>query len=191
MMSVCVSRDSTNQPVWNKRRVVPAVEDIEHGEKRRIVEDRADRPDEDHELKNIADVPFARDREIILIDIVRRNGGLREIVEQIVGEDLNGQHRQKGQEDAGAEHAEHIAEVRTGSHFDIFGNIAENLAALDHAFLKHHQTLFEQDDVGRFLGDVDGRVDGHADVGGLQGGAVVNAVAQETDDMAPAREARQ
>jgi hypothetical protein len=52
---------------------------------------------------------------------------LREIVEQIVGENLNGQHRQKGQEDAGAEHAEHIAEVRTRAHLNIFGNIAENL----------------------------------------------------------------
>ena len=55
-------------------------EDIEHGEESRVVEDRADWSDEDHE---------------------RGDCGLREIVEQIVGEDLNGQHRQEGQEDAG------------------------------------------------------------------------------------------
>src|SRR5450631_844854 len=168
-----------------QRRVIPTVEDIEHGEESRIVEDRADRSDEDHEFENIADVPFARNREILLVDIVRGDGGLREIIEQIVGEDLNGQHRQEGQEDAGAEHAEHIAEIRTRAHLDIFGDIAENLAPFDYAFLKHHQTLFEQDDVRRFLGDVDGRIDGNADVGGLERRAVVDAIAQESNDMAP------
>src|ERR1700694_4341812 len=57
----------------------------------------------------------------------------------------------------------------------------ENFASLDDAFLKHHQTLFEQDDVCGFLGDVDSR--GDADVGGLEGGAVVDAIPQESDDM--------
>ena len=35
MISVCVSSDSTNQPVWNSARCagVPAVEDVEHQKK--------------------------------------------------------------------------------------------------------------------------------------------------------------
>jgi hypothetical protein len=36
--------------------------------------------------------------------------------------------------------------------------IAKHLAPFDDAFLKHHQALLEQDDVRRFLGDVDGGV---------------------------------
>ena len=42
----------------------------------------------------------------------------------------------------------------------------------------------EQDDVGRILGDIDGRIDGDADIGGMQGGRVIDAVAHEADDMA-------
>ncbi len=42
------------------------------------------------------------------------------------------------------------------------------LAPFDDAFLQHQQALFQQDDVGRFLGDVDGGVDRNADVGGFQ-----------------------
>ena len=51
MIRVWVRSDSTNQPVWNKRRVgrVPAVEDVEHHKKGRVVEDRTARADEQDE----------------------------------------------------------------------------------------------------------------------------------------------
>ena len=38
-----------------------------------------------------------------------------------------GSHRQERQEDAGAEHAKHIAEIGAGAHLDVFGDIAEDL----------------------------------------------------------------
>ena len=56
-------------------------------------------------------------------------------------------------------------------------------AALDHAVFQHQQALLQQDDVGGLLGDVDRRIDRNADIGGLQRRAVVDAVAEEADDM--------
>jgi len=38
-------------------------------------------------------------------------------------------------------------------------------------------------DVSRFLGDVDGRIDGNADIGGLERGTIVDAVAEKADHV--------
>ena len=108
---------------------------------------------------------------------------LREVVEQVVGEHLDRRHGQERQEDAGADYAEHIAEAGARAHLDVFRDVAEDLAPLEHAVAEHRQALLEQDDVGRFLGDVDGAVHGDADVGGLEGGTVVDAVPQKADDV--------
>src|ERR1700730_150592 len=121
-----------------QRWIIPAVEDVEHGEESGVVEDRADWPDEHHELENIADVPFPRNHEIVLVDIVGRNRRLREIIDQVVGEHLDRQHWQEGQKDAGTEHAEHIAEITARTHLDIFGDITKHLPPFDNAFLQHH-----------------------------------------------------
>ena len=109
-------------------------------------------------------------RKILLVDIIGRYRRLREIVEQIIGQHLNGQHGEKGHEHAGAQHAEHAAEIRARAHLDIFDDIAEHLAAFDDALLEHQQVLVEQDDVGGLFGDVDRRIDGYADVGSLSAG---------------------
>ena len=45
------------------------------------------------------------------------------------------------------------------------------------------QVALEQDNVGGVLGDVDGGRNGHADVRRVDGGRVVDAVAQEADDV--------
>jgi hypothetical protein len=50
---------------------------------------------------------------LILINVVGRNGGLREIVEQVVHHHLNRDYRQKWQHNAD---------------FDIFGDVAEHIA---------------------------------------------------------------
>ena len=49
--------------------------------------------------------------------------------------------------------------------------------------LEHQQALLQQDHVRRFLGDIDGRVDADAHVGGSQGRRVVDAVAHEADGV--------
>ena len=163
--------------------IAPGVEAVEHQEIRDIVEDRADWADEQNEFRDVADVPPPRHGQVFGVDVVGRDRGLREVVQQVVGEHLNRRHRQKRQEDAGAEHAEHVAEIRAGAHLDIFGDVAEHFAALDHAVAEHRQALFEQDDVRGVLGDVDRAVHGYADIRGLQRRSVVDAIAKESDDV--------
>ena len=164
--------------------IVPRAEHEQHHEEGQVVEDRADRSDQQHEAREVADVPLARHRQVFLIHVVGRDGGLGEVVQQVVGQNLDRQHRQERQEDAGAEHAEHVPEVRAGAHLDIFDDVAEHLAALDRPVVQHGQALFEQDDVRRFLGDVHRGIDGDADIGRLQRRAVVDAVAEIADHVA-------
>ena len=64
--------------------------------------------------------------------------------------------------------------------------LAKTFRPSTHALLQHQQALLQQDGVGRLLGDIDGRVHRDADVGGPEGRGVVDAVAQEPDDVARA-----
>ena len=61
-------------------RIIPRVEDVKHREISDIIEDRADWADEQHELRDVANVPPPRHRQIFGINVVGRNGGLREVV---------------------------------------------------------------------------------------------------------------
>ena len=63
-------------------------------------------------------------------------------------------------------------------------DVREHFAAFEHAFFQHHQIFFQQNHVGGFLGDVHRGVHGNAHVGGAQRRGVVDAIAQEADDMA-------
>ena len=68
-------------------------------------------------------------------------------------------------------------------HLDVLDDVAEHSATLEHALLENQQTVLQQDDVRRFLGNVHGAVDRNADVGRLQRRGVVDAVAHEADHM--------
>ena len=59
----------------------PRAEDIEHREIRDVIEDRVDRADQQHEFRDVANVPAARHRQVLGVDGVRRNGGLREVLQ--------------------------------------------------------------------------------------------------------------
>ena len=96
---------------------------------------------------------------------------------------MDRRHRQERQDDAGADHAEHVPEVRARPHLDVFRDVAENLPAFEHTFTENRQALLEQNDVGGFLGDVDGTVDRDADISSLEGRTVIDAVAKKTDDV--------
>ena len=83
-------------------RVAQAVEDVQHDEVGQVVEDRADRPDEQDEAAQLADGPLARLLQPLRVDLVGGDGGLREIVQQVVGQHLDRQHGHERQEEAGA-----------------------------------------------------------------------------------------
>src|SRR5262249_15995836 len=142
----------------------------------------------DNELGNLAHVPGPRLGNLQGTDVVGGNGHLGKVVEQVVGQHLDGGHRHKGQPGAGANDAEHVAEIGAGGHADVFEDSDEDLAALQHALFEHQQALFQQDDIGRLLGDVHGVIDRDAHIGRAQGRGVVDAVAHEADDVAFALE---
>ena len=160
-------------------RVVPGVEHIQHDEERQVIEDRADRADKQNEALDFADRPFARLGQPVGVHVVGGDGRLREVVEQVVGEHLDRQHGQEGQECAGPHDAEHIPEVGAGRHLDVLDDVAEHAPAFQHALLQDQQAVFQQDDVGRLLGDVHRAVHRNAHIGGLEGRRVVDAVAHE------------
>ena len=164
-------------------RDIPAAEHVEHHEVGRVVEDRRARADEHDEAGERLDVPRSWLPDLVGVDIVGRDRGLTEIVEQVVGQDLDRQHRQERDEDARAEHAEHVAEVARRTHADVLGDVREHPAAFEHALVDDEQRLLEQDHVGGLLRDVDGRVDADPDVGGMERGRVVDAVAHEADGV--------
>ena len=60
----------------------------------------------------------------------------------------------------------------------------EDFAPFDDTLLKDQQAFFQQDDVGQFLGDIDGGVDRDPDVRGFESRTVVDAVAKKADHAA-------
>jgi hypothetical protein len=146
------------------------MEDLQHNEECRVIEDRADRPDEEDEAFYLRDVPRPRPRYLLIVHCVVGNRHLGEVVQQVIGQHLDWRHRQKRQEGARSQYAEHISEVRARPHADVFQDVREYLAAFDHTSFQYRQILLQQDQICRFLGDVRGRVNRDADVGGLQEG---------------------
>ena len=82
-------------------RVVPAVENVQHHEECRVIEDRADRTNKQNEMQDFVNRPSARLDQPLFIHIVGGNGGLREVIQEIVGQHLDREHRKEGQERAG------------------------------------------------------------------------------------------
>ena len=93
----------------------------------------------------------------------------------------NGSIGRNGRNAAATRDAEHVPEVRRRAHQHVLDGVGEDAAAFGDAVGEHAEILFEQDDVGRVLGDVGGGVDRDADVGVVQGERVVDAVAEERD----------
>ena len=89
------------------------------------------------------------------------------------------QHRQERQKRARHQHAEDVAEVGAGGHFDVFEHIGEGATPFDDALLQHHQALFQQNDVRCFAGDIHRAVHGDTDIRRTQGWRIVDAVAHK------------
>jgi hypothetical protein len=91
-MRVCVSNDSTNQPVWNSFASTSfcappiagsanaAIEKEPHQREGRVVEYGADRTDEHHESLDVVDVPPQGLAHQLVVDIIRRDPRLGDVV---------------------------------------------------------------------------------------------------------------
>ena len=127
MIRVWVRIDSTNQPVWNRAALIPAVKEVEHHKKGRVIKDGTARPNKQDEPVKFRHGPGLGLGDLLRVHVIQRNGNLGKVIEQIVGQDLNRGHGNEGQEGAGAHHAEHIAEGGTGPHADVLEDVGKNL----------------------------------------------------------------
>src|SRR3984893_720124 len=88
----------SGQPAGLKQpRIGPGVEHVQHDEERQVVEDGADGSDEQNKPLNLANRPLARLSQPFGVNRIGRDGGLRKVVQQVVGQYLDRQHRQKRQ----------------------------------------------------------------------------------------------
>jgi hypothetical protein len=78
IIGVCVSKDCTNHPVWNKAGFIHTLNMNSNGE-RQIVEDRTDRAEHQDEPEDTSCVPPPRRRDVFLVDRIGRNGRLKEL----------------------------------------------------------------------------------------------------------------
>lgn len=124
--------------------------------------------------------------QLLRVDVIGGDGQLPGVVEEVVEQDLRGQHRQEGQHQGGSGRAEHVAEVAGGAHQDVLDGVGEDPAALGDPVGEDVEVLLQEQDVGRVLGHVGRGVHGQPHIGGVQGQRVVHPVAQEPDGPAPA-----
>ena len=170
MMSVWVMM-RLNEPAGLKERSagwIPALEQIEHDEEGRVVEDRADGSDAENEPPDLSDLPGPRPRDQLVVHCIVGDWDLREVVEHVVGQNLNRSHGKEWQKGTCPQDAEHVSEVGTGSHADVLDDVGEDFSSLDDTPFQHHQVLLQQNQIGRFLGDVGRGIDRDANVRGAQ-----------------------
>ena len=96
---------------------------------------------------------------------------------------LAGTSSRKRQESTGSQHAEHVSEVGTCRHLDIFRDVAEGLASFQYSSFQNHQVFFQKDDVRAFFSDVHRCIYGDTYLGLTQCGGIVDTVTEETDRM--------
>ena len=159
MISVWVKSDSTNQPVWNRAGLCPAVEHVQHHEERQVIEDRADRPDKQNEAWIL---PIVHLRGLVSHSASTSSVGIvvcEKSYSRLLVSTWIGSIGRKRQEDAGPQTLNMLPKFELARHLDVLDDVAEHAAALQHALLQNQQAVFQQDDVGRFLGDIDRAVD--------------------------------
>ena len=178
-----LGRNRFNKPASAKQRLVRVEEPQQQIESQKVKE-RTDRADGQHEVADKSHVPALRSHQVFVIDIVQWQRDFGYVVEQVVEQDLQRQHRQKRQKQRGGGHAEHVAEVRTGGHHDVLHHVAKSAPPFQDALVQHHQVFFQQDHGSGLLGHIDRTIDRDANIGCVQRGRVVDTVAQIANDMA-------
>ena len=171
-----------HEPAGLEQRLVfrgVGVEHKPHQAEGQDIEDGADRPKEQHKAPEIRRVPVLRLLDLLVVHVIKRDRYLRHVVHQVLDQQVQRQHRQERQKRARHQHAENVTEVGAGGHFDVLEHVGKGAASFDHALLQHHQTLFQQNDIRRFAGNIHRAIDGYTDVRRTQRGRVVDAVAHK------------
>ena len=150
----------------------------EHG-KGHDVKQRAHRAQLEHKVLDGRSVPGARAGSPGVVDGVPRQRDAYDLVDQRQQHQLQGAHGQERQEQARDGHGQHVAKVGAHRGLEVLEQVAVGATAFDGAALEHAQILLKQDDIGGFLGDVDGGIDRDTAVARAHGGGVVNAVAHK------------
>ena len=121
---------------------------------------------------------------------VRRDRDRGHVRNEVVEQDLLGRERQERQERCGQRHAHHVAEVGAGRDADVLERVGEGAAAVLDASPQHVEIAAAPARCRRFPAPRRPPVDRNADVGRVQRRCIVDAVAQVTDRVAGALQAR-
>ena len=148
------------------------------------VKQRAHGAQLEHKALDGRGVPGTRAGSPGVIDGVPRQCDAHDLVDQRQQYQLQGAHGQKRQEQARDGHGQHIAKVGAHRGLEVLEQVAVSAAAFDDAALEHAQVLLKQDDIGGFLGNIDGRIDRDAAIARTHGGGVVDAVAHKAHGVA-------
>ena len=184
-----LGRHRLDKPARSKQRFL-GIEPMNQHVKGQEIKQGTDRPDRQHEITDKAHVPLLGLRQVFRIDMVQRQGNFRHVVEQVVEQNLQRQHGQKGQEKCRGRHAEHVAKVGTGGHHDVLHDVAKGAPPLQNALVQHHQVALQKDHVGGLLGHIHRPLHRNAHICSVQRGRIVDAIAQITHHM-PTRFQRQ
>ena len=84
--------------------------------------------------------------DIACIHIIGWNGHLREFVEEGVEQNLRRQHGEKDRSIMPS-HTEHIAEVGTGTHEQVFDNVAKGFPSPSNPLVQDLQARFAEDNI--------------------------------------------
>jgi hypothetical protein len=137
--------------------------------KREVVEHGTQQSESHHELSNDFDIPSPWMVHHLVVYVIACDRHLREIGQEIGEQDLFWKQWKELDEQRYPSHAEHVSEVCACSHEDVFQCVRKSHSPLAHASHKNAQILFKQDDIRRFLRNIDGTIDGNSDVRGMKG----------------------
>src|SRR5690349_6790036 len=158
---------------------------------RKEIKNRTDRPNENHEVADQTDIPVLRLLDVGFVNVVGWNRQLGHVVQQVVQENLSGQHWQERQEQRRACHAEHVAEVRTRAHEQILHHVAKRFSTFKHTVVKHLETGRNKDDISSLTRYIYRRRRRDANIGGMDRRGVINTVAHEAHSVAIVLQGRQ
>ena len=105
---------------------------------------------------------------------------MRGVINQVLKQQLDGQHRQKWQENAGNKYGKRVPKVRCDRHFNVLHGISINATTLNNTVFQHQQTLFKQNNATDILGNIRRGIDADTDIGFTQSGGVIDAVTRTT-----------